>query len=397
MYLLKEKGIELILRVQLIYNLFFVGILMGFPTKDVYAIYAFVNVIIAIYLLKYIKIFKNNIPWYASLSYITLFFYTIYVCINLNGDYSIRTLLRFSYHPQYFMCYLAPFILFRLSNIQDLQIVLRFVYKQSLMYFVLLIICFIYCSYNSDLRFRDCLEILQTYIGGGVIILPFFFERFNRKEKVYISFVLFLTILLSAIFARRAILLISILSIGLGYFVGIINKKNIGGKMFAIAKIILFITIVLIVGIETISSYFPTLTERMMDDTRSGVELEVLYYLENKGKIMTGAGFNSVFYSDYVDEVRDNVETGYLSQMLRGGIVYIILFALFTLPAIFITIFKKQKRNLLPLAAYSLLFIIAYNVASNSFSFSIRYILFLYGIACMYKNFNNKKISRYEV
>lgn len=386
MYLFKTKGIDFILKIQLFYNLLFIGVLMNIPTRNAYILYAIINVIIAVCLFRYIKPFVKGVSKYALFIYVILFLYTCYIFINFNGGYSIRTLLRFLYHPWYFMCYIAPFIIFGLSKIEDLQIVLRFVYKQSLLYFILLMVCLIYCSFSGNDNFKKYFEFLQIYIGGGLVLLPFYINNFNRKEKLYIYFILLLTILISAILARRSILLVSLLSFIFGYFVGIVNKRATGAKVSAIFSIILSMAVVFIVDIETISSYFPLLSERMMDDTRSEAELEVLYYLERQGKVMTGAGFNSVFYSYFVDEVRDNVETGYLSQMLRGGIVYIILFALFTLPAIFNTILKKQKRNLIPFAAYSILFIIAYNIASNGFSFSIRYILFLYGIACMYKN-----------
>lgn len=306
-----------------VYDLSFWFITIGFPTRESYVYWGVVNVIIHIYTL---SLFSLNFKEYSRFCQVILFMmflYTIFVFLNFKGEpYSLTALLRLMYQPTGFLCFLLPFIIHKFVSCESFYILVRFVYKQICIYLLLLIILILSNSVLSIGSFDDAYERLHLYIGGGIIFLLFFLEYFNKNEKIKILLAAFISLVISSILARRNVIFTYLLLIAsLIYINGKLKSNN---KVVYIIKVLTLLTFFAFFLINYYTVLFPTLAERALDDTRSGVELEIMYAINQKDALWTGLGLNSFYYSDYVSEVRDFVETGYLNLIFKGGIISIV-------------------------------------------------------------------------
>jgi len=94
--------------------------------------------------------------------------------------------------------------------------------------------------------------------------------------------------------------------------------------------------------------------------------------------------YNSIIESA-IPEDRAGIETGYLDMVMRGGLVYVVLYALFVITPLVCGFFSSQSKTVKYMAIYSLVFIFYFNTASSNMSLSIRYFLFLYCIFICYQ------------
>lgn len=397
-----NKKLLSFLNLQLFYNLFFLGVQLEIPISQFYIVYAILNLLIFTKFLTFIKIDFRRYPKSISLIWILYTVYSIYVITNFNGNYNFNNVLRYAYLPSGFMFYLAPLFIAQFSNKDSFPAILGFIYKQSMIYFILLCLFLFYDivqNVSSD-KILNHLECLQLYIGGGLIFLVFFIDLLDKSQKKNVWMAVLVTVIAAAIIARRSILATYVLGI-VFYVIGkIFNTGSLSKKIQILLLFgVLFVTsgyILFIYG----ESLFPALVGRMDDDTRTGVELEVLYLLEKSGKYLTGLGINSFYYSEYVDEMRDGCETGYLNMIMKGGFIYICLFYSLCLPALIKAAFKRKKDKMTVMfVLYSLLVIIVGNAASSTFTFSIRYITFLFIVFYLYnKDMQRNSITKkYEI
>ncbi|MCM1332613.1 MAG: hypothetical protein NC248_08395 [Bacteroides sp.] len=153
---------------------------------------------------------------------------------------------------------------------------------------------------------------------------------------------------------------------------------------YAIIGIMLLISLI-IFG----SSLFSKILERGMEDTRSAVELEMLYQLESTHDVLKGRGITGTYESITVnsEEIteREGIETGYLNLILKGGVVYLIIMAILFVPPIFLGFLNSRNRYMKILSCCNLLFIMAFCAANNNMTFSIRYFLFIFGSYLIYQ------------
>lgn len=136
-----------------------------------------------------------------------------------------------------------------------------------------------------------------------------------------------------------------------------LNMQNSSANK--LVRIIPFAGMLLIVGIFSLDylpkSFTGNLESRANEDTRTGVFEN--YYADMKGHEIFGKGMNGKYYSptgtgnitedgDYKENVdfRDVIENGYMQQGLNGGIVYLVLFLLVTLPAVFLGFFQSRNQ-----------------------------------------------------
>ena len=393
-----NKELISFLNLQFFYNVFFLGVQLEFPGQRFYIVYAVLNLLIFVKFLTFIRLDFRKYSTSVNVIWILYTLYSIYVITNFNGNYSLNNVLRYTYLPSGFMFYLAPLFVAQFSYKDSFPILLRFIYKQSVIYVVLLGLCLSYDiiqNVSSD-KVLNHLEGLQLYIGGGLIFLVFFIDLLTKAQRKFVWIAVWVTVITAAFFARRAILATYVLGV-VFYIIG----KTISTRSFS-RKIqyILFFSILFVAAgyilFAFVESLFPALAGRLEDDTRTGVELEVLDLLERSGKYLTGLGINSFYYSEYVDEMRDGCETGYLNMIMKGGIVYLCLFYLLCLPVLIKNIFKKRKsRFRIMCVLYAFLVIIVGNGASSTFSFSIRYITFIFIIFYLYnKDMQTNSITK---
>ena len=369
----------------LAYDLSFWFIVIGFPSNEAYIIWGILNVLINVYILSSFSLNFKDYSLYCQVALVLTLIYTLYIFLNFKGEpYNLYAFLRLMYQPTGFLCYLLPFIIHKYVTPECFHILIRWVYIFLLG--TLLIVHFSSANYD----FEDAYERLHLYIGGGIIFVLFCLDQFEKKEKGIILLAACLSFAISAILARRNVVLTYLLIIpSLIVINGRLTKKS---KFLYIMKVLILLSVAAIVLINYYSVLFPSLAERALDDTRTGVELEIMNDITSKDAIWTGLGLNSFYYSDYLSESRDFVETGYINLIYKGGIIYAILFIAFIIPVLFNGLFSKKKRFAQISAFYVLLFIASFSASNTTMSFSIRYVGFWFLILAFhrrdYKNVN---------
>lgn len=123
------------------------------------------------------------------------------------------------------------------------------------------------------------------------------------------------------------------------------------------------------------------LIDRGDADTRTGVEV-YMYADMTPVDWVIGKGIKGSYYCPVVDNVndaeglgyRDNIETGYLQIILKGGIISLALLLLIFIPAVYKGFFKS--RNILSKAAAMWIFLwIIYLYPSGGMVFNMNYVL----------------------
>lgn len=273
------------------------------------------------------------------------------------------------------------------SHPKNLKYILDFAFVCSIIYILFLFYKVPYIiSLFQEAQFVHAdtiFESIHTYIGGGLIFLVLFQNFFNKKVKIVINVIALITIVFSALLARRGILLI--------YSFVYISFFIVYTSFFSKKKIIpLILSIFIICGLTFFISlygeeYLGYLYERMLVDTRSETENELLQDLANTNDLLLGRGISGTYYSQSIEqEYRAGIETGYLNLVLKGGWVYVALFVLFVTPAIVKGLFSSKNHVVKMMAIYSIIWFFYFNTASANMSLSIRYFFFLYCIFICY-------------
>ncbi len=128
-------------------------------------------------------------------------------------------------------------------------------------------------------------------------------------------------------------------------------------------------------------SIFTFLIDRGEEDTRSAVE-DWMYADMTATDWIIGKGIKGKYYCPIVDNVndvegagfRDNIETGYLQIILKGGIISLGLLLLIFIPAVYKGFFKSN--NVLSKAAAMWIFLwVLYLYPSGGIVFTMNYVL----------------------
>lgn len=369
----RENGLLGILRCAMLFNFLF--LLQQFGLNPYYFI--FFQVIVACLFIKYCKFSMwSKQCFYHRLILSLLFIWSLFIIFNCN--YDLYWFVHLCFKPYGYICILLPFILVCYSNYADFKCLLDFCYETVKVSLVILILCFPLMSQNwggnDELRGESMqlFEVINTYIDGALLFVVLFVNKFTQSQKKVIYLTLLFSLFCSAYFGRRGVLISCILALVLSILITLVDSK-VKHKFQYMLSIILIFTLgyyfVFHVGI----SYFEYIFGRIDDDTRSGVNLDVIEQIVNSDKFYIGRGFEGTYYNVYHGD-RDGIETGYLQLILKGGLVYAILMSLYFIPAIFLGIFKTNNSDIRVCALYILLFVIVFNIASSNLSFSIRYI-----------------------
>jgi len=196
----------------------------------------------------------------------------------------------------------------------------------------------------------------ETFIS---ILVPCGFLLLNasylKNRKTNIAFIIISISLLSLTYlARRSGAVTLAGFIFASYFLNLINKSQ--------AKIFKYFPIIIIIACFVLfSSTFEhskdvllnRMTNRISEDTRTGVFERFFYYL--KDDMTFGNGMNGTYYCPMIDseldgatfgavEYRNIIENGYLQLLLTGGIVHIVLFLLILMPAAFLGLFMSSNQ-----------------------------------------------------
>ena len=243
-------------------------------------------------------------------------------------------------------------------------------------------------DYNRlNLVSQGLVENLSVFLALPIGFLVFSSIYFGGKKtfmgigakNIFAILVLLVTLFFAIFRARRGLIFMcasTAACVAMIYIMGTKKKALIIGM-----AILLGGATFLFISSMKEHSIFSFLIERGEEDTRSGVEVWMYDDMTSTDWII-GKGIKGKYYCPIVENVndaegagyRDNIETGYLQIILKGGIISLALLLLIFVPAVYKGLFKS-KNVLSKAAAMWVLLWIVYLYPSGGIVFTMNYIL----------------------
>ena len=326
---------------------------------------------------------------YEKILYVLLLFISIYIVIRGNWPDSPKDFaLHILSTPQYAL----PFIIIPLPNAKYFKDIITIFYKASLCVIPIWIINV------SDLvqvgTFRgEAIGALLPFISAFLLGFGCFFSKRQRMFNIMIWAIFFLLMMLNA---RRNVSFSLLLYAFIAYVFSIAAnmKRNIVKSVLTILVSVL-IGLFLLLEMDTLSSgLFKNMSNRISENSRSGVENLFIADFTNApitdwifGRGMDG-GYYQIMIDEETGEINDNrtiIETGYLNMMLKGGIVYDAIIILIMMLAVKRG-YSKGNRIYSFLATILLTYFIDLYTTNPVCAFSVRSILFWFCISVLSAN-----------
>ena len=224
----------------------------------------------------------------------------------------------------------------------------------------------------------------------------------NKEGKRWLFVASILALIIALILGRRSIIITYLVTI---VFYQLYRYKYVLVSFKHKLKVVLvwlFIGVSLFLFLKFLGPVlFGRLFDRMMDDTRSVVELSFFAdIIPGSYEFWVGRGISGTYYAPGIEEngtdYREHIESGYLELILKGGGTFVLLYLLLTIPAVILGLFYS-KNNFCRLAAiYCIIYSgFLYGIGSY-FSFGIRYLLLIYCVLICYKK-TYRGMSDYEI
>jgi hypothetical protein len=246
---------------------------------------------------------------------------------------------------------------------------------------------------NRDLTSADSMVMAESFsrhLGIPCTFLLLAYSYQIKKIKYLVLLVIFITILIAIVRARRGMLFTLATPMIFAAFIYFIESKK------KIAMILVsIIAVVFIAGFGLMyfgeSSFFNSFKSRIDEDTRSGVE--VCFYSDMKtNDWIVGKGISGEYYcpgvgQNSISDYRSIIETDYLNIILKGGIISISLFLLIVLPAAVKGIFYSSN-NLSKAAGFWIIIWLMNLYPTTVVAFNLNYVILWIAVGICY----NKKI-----
>ena len=175
---------------------------------------------------------------------------------------------------------------------------------------------------DADLGLYEFLR--QVTLGQYLIVPLFVYYAIRKVENHYhfllISFALILSTIITALFGRR----MATATILIMFFMPLFVNFVFGKHKFLYFIIMAVFLIGLIDLFDKIADLFPILSERLTDNTREDFQKQVFRQYEGLD-FLFGRGVSAT-YQDSLQGERGHMEAGYLSIIMREGIVYLLLY-----------------------------------------------------------------------
>ena len=243
---------------------------------------------------------------------------------------------------------------------------------------------FIFLSVISWKGYIATTAIAELSIGifacaSGLILLTWPYH--NLSKKIVATAALLLALYVSAVLARRNIILTTAGFIIFSYLSYFFFMRDKATKKFLS---LYAVAIIMIGGISFFAgrknSSFKLLAGRAKDDTREYVFDQ--YFLSMENSMWMGKGIDGTYYcplvTEYIDidpvEYRDLIECGYLQVMLKGGAVNLFFLLAILVPAVILGVFFSN--NFFSKGCGMLIFLWLVDMGPYGLpAFSLRYIL----------------------
>lgn len=234
--------------------------------------------------------------------------YTMFFMLFMDGESAVRTFLKLGYK----VIYISP-ILFMIPLFANVS--------------------------NNFLQY-----LLETFAVFAAFV--FITNKYHSNRNILISLlVLVFAFLIATLGARRNLMLTFGLYIMIGSIVALVNGKL---KTLESRIIVSVIGGLAILGAFTFylsesTGTFSKITGRASENTREEVFMAYAIDMGNIKDLLIGRGFSGDYYSPGVDfddvgetnDYRTVIECGYLQLILKGGIVYMIIYMSLFIGAIY--------------------------------------------------------------
>lgn len=191
-----------------------------------------------------------------------------------------------------------------------------------------------------------------------VVIMVYFKKYLNVKQWKWFLIAYVGSILIQAFLARRGGLVMSVLYLVLAWGMYALNDKRTSKfKMVLLAAVVIGLGYMLFSNMA--DSFFSTLIERGNEDTRGGVEDGFYADMKSQSDWIFGRGWFGQYYEPLLGMFRHGVETGFLTLILRGGLLYLIPYLVILALSFWNGYFRSQNLFCKSLAIICLMQIIS--------------------------------------
>lgn len=241
-----------------------------------------------------------------------------------------------------------------------------------------------YTNNNTKFTFEYFAKILS--IPAGFLILTYSYQPFRRRS--FALLIIAVSTGFALLRARRALLFMSVSPLVFAYLLYLLEGKR---KILILIYSIFIGAFLVFFGVKVYednsNGMFSLITERIYENTRSGVEASFYQDMTTRDWII-GKGINGQYYSPNVDigdvtGYRSMIETDYLNIILKGGIISLGLLLLIAIPSIVKGLFFS-KNLLSKAAAIWVLIWLMELYPANVYSFSLNHLLVWISIGICY-------------
>lgn len=169
--------------------------------------------------------------------------------------------------------------------------------------------------------------ISKSTLGISQIAVPaimIYFKKYLTSRQWWIFMACFIgSILLQAYMARRGGTVTSLLRLVSIWFLYLyVSKVTSKVQIILVGALIVGLCVAMFSGLE--DSFFSLLMERGTEDSRSGVENNFYSDMNRLKDWVFGRGWFGAYYDVSFGKLRQGVETGWLTIILRGGLLYFV-------------------------------------------------------------------------
>ena len=159
-------------------------------------------------------------------------------------------------------------------------------------------------------------------------VIMVYFKKYIKPKQWNMFFVAYVgSLLLNAYMARRGGLVLGLLYLSLAWITYSLSDRSTSKlKMLIMALLVVALCVALFTHFS--DSFFSTLVERGDEDSRSGVEDDFYADMNKASDWWFGRGWFGTYYEPAYKSYRMGVETGYLTLILRGGLLYLVPYIL---------------------------------------------------------------------
>lgn len=156
-----------------------------------------------------------------------------------------------------------------------------------------------------------------------VVLMVYFKKYINLKQWKWFMIAYVGSILIQAFLARRGGLVMSLMYLVIAWGIYTLNdKKSSKAKQIMIAVAVIALGYALFSNLA--DSFFATLMQRGVTDTRSGVEDSFYADMKTTADWIFGRGWFGQYWDSVFRKFRLGLESGYLTLILRGGLLYLL-------------------------------------------------------------------------